>query len=124
MLLGVVRIDCCERLHLPEGTAEQPCGFAEPALALERNSEILVRIEDLHAPLEIVRLNRDHLTGKTLVFAIGGLRPVDLAPPARELTDPEDILGVIEQPLRVVRVTANGLRGASHRLSISRVAAS
>ena len=118
-LIGhVLRIDGGDTLHRLQCGLEESAGLIEAALAAQDDAEILVGVERFHPPFEIVGPDGDHLPGELFILAICGFRAVEVAALARQLTEPEDILGMVEQPLRIAGRAVDRFAGAGQRLAI------
>ena len=67
-------------------------------------------------------LERDHLIGETLVFAHAGLGVAGVAATTRNVANLEDVLRMVEEALRVIRLPANRLGRSGHCLAIKSLA--
>ncbi len=119
LLVGHIgRIERGQILHRAHHAIELPRGFDEMAFVIKHDADVLDAEQAFPPPSQVVRLDCDQLVREALVFAIGGHRPTGLAPKARELAEPEDILRMVEQPLGIFGRPPDRLRRAGHRLPV------
>ena len=82
------------------------------------HAEIKIGVLFLHPPLHIVRPKLDHSCGEPLILAHRSFGRTEVASLLRDLAYVKDVLSVIVEPLRVVRLTADGLCRADRCLAV------
>src|SRR6478735_2215574 len=94
-------------------------GLAIAPLVHEGRAEVGVRIGDLEPIILFVWSKLDHPVGQTLILAPRGFGLLNVSSLIGDRSDPEDVLCVVEEFPRIVRIAAHGFARARQRLLVT-----